>query len=231
MRVAVITPYFKESLHVLQQCHDSVCGQSSECLHVMVADGFPRPEVDSWKVDHIVLPRTHGDVGSTPRLIGCYHAIGLGYDAVAFLDSDNWYRHDHLTKLVALIKSGAAFAASNRVICSLDGTVMARCPITDPERFVDTSCMLFSRPAFHLLHNLALMPDYGHVISDRILLHHVKQSGVQRAFESQPTVFYRAGKAGLYRRLGVPIPEGVEPQPDYDSIFESWELDGNAPLR
>ena len=42
----------------------------------------------------------HGDIGSTPRLIGSYHAIGLGVDAVAFLDADNWY--GQTTSLICL---------------------------------------------------------------------------------------------------------------------------------
>jgi hypothetical protein len=76
--------------------------QSHACLHVIVADGFPREEVVRWPADHVILPREHSDIGSTPRLIGCYHAIGLGYDAVAFLDADNWYRDDHVAALVRL---------------------------------------------------------------------------------------------------------------------------------
>ncbi|MEI9963395.1 MAG: glycosyltransferase [Caulobacteraceae bacterium] len=109
LRVAVVTPYFKEPLELLRQCHLSVARQTYPCLHVMVADGFPQAALDGWQIDHLTLPRPHGDIGSTPRLVGCYHAIGLGFDAVAFLDADNWYREDHVETLVRLHeRTGAA---------------------------------------------------------------------------------------------------------------------------
>lgn len=230
MRVAVITPYHKESLDVLLQCHQSVIGQRYSSLHVMVADGHPSKEVKEWNVDHIALPRSHNDIGSTARLIGCYYAIGLGYDAVAFLDADNWYREDHIESLVRLLEDGAAFASSSRYLCRLDGTAMASCPLIDPDRFIDTSCMLFSREAYKLLHIWVLMPDYGHLIGDRVMLNYIKASGIKRAHSGEATVFYRCGKEGLYRQLGEEVPDGVEPIPDYKDSFEKWVMDGNPPL-
>ncbi len=231
MRVAVVTPYYREPLEFLRRCHESVRRQSHPCLHVMVADGYPNEEVAGWQADHVVLPRAHHDVGSTPRLIGCYHAIGLGYDALAFLDADNWYRDDHIAALVRLCEgTGIGFASSSRVLCRLDGTEMAPCHLTDPDRFVDTSCMFFTRPAFPLLANLALMPSYAHPISDQVMLHHVMRSEVRRAHDPAATVFYRCGKAGMYAMLGEPVPAGVQPSPDFGSIHERWVQDGNAPL-
>lgn len=232
MRVAVVTPYYKEPLEFLRRCHESVSRQSHPCLHVMVADGYPDEEVARWPVDHVVLPRAHNDVGSTPRLIGCYHAIGLGYDAVAVLDADNWYRDDHIAALVRLCdETGAAFVSSTRTLCRLDGSVMRTCHMTNPERFIDTSCMMFARPAFPTLAHWALMPEYGHLISDRIMLHHVKASGVRRAHNPEATVFYRCCKAGIYGVLGEPIPEGVQPAADCNGAMARWVEDGNPPLK
>jgi glycosyltransferase involved in cell wall biosynthesis len=230
VRVAVITPYYKEPMEMLRQCHESVARQTYPCLHVMVADGFPHLETASWSIDHVTLPKAHRDIGSTPRLIGCYHAIGLGYDAVAFLDADNWYREDHIASLVRLVEQGAGFASSSRYLCRLDGSPMAPCPLIDPERFIDTSCMLFARPAFQVLANWVLMPDYGHLIGDRIMLYHIKRSGVRRAHNPLPTVFYRCDKEGLYRQLGEAVPFGVHPRPDYEISFLRWVADGNPPL-
>ena len=145
-RVAVITPYYKEPLQVLRQCHESVLAQSEPCLHVLVADGHPRPRINRWQAEHVRLPRSHGDIGSTPRLIGSYHAIGLGVDAVAFLDADNWYRPDHIANLVtAMDEHQADFVSSSRTLCRLDGSVMGACPLTDPA-FIDTNAMLFRAP-------------------------------------------------------------------------------------
>ena len=231
-RVAVVTPYFRESLQLLEHCHHSVLAQSVPCLHVLVADGHPRPRINRWQAHHLRLPESHADIGSTPRLIGCYHAIGLGVEVVAFLDADNWYRPDHIAgALAAIDRDGAAVVSTGRTLCRLDGTVMGACPITDPERFVDTNTMVFSRAAFPLLHHWALMPDYGHLIGDRIMLHHIRSSGLAHHHLDVGSVFYRCSKEGLYRQMGEAIPEGVQPRPDYEASFRRWEADGQPPLR
>jgi len=230
-RVAVITPYYKESVAKLRQCHDSVLAQSEPCLHVLVADGHPRRRINHWHAEHVRLPRSHGDIGSTPRLIGSYHAIGLGVDAVAFLDADNWYGPDHIASLLAAMDQHQAdFVSSSRTLCRLDGTVMGPCPITDPERFIDTNTMLLGRGAFPLLHQWVLMPPYGHLIGDRIMLHHLKNAGLKRQHLNQGSVFYRCAKAGLYRQLNEPIPEGVQARPDYETSFRQWKHDGHPAL-
>ena len=231
MKVAVVTPYYKESLEVLRNCHESVARQRYPCLHVMVSDGNPRPELASWPIDHVTLPRPHDDIGSTPRLIGSYHAIGLGFDAVAFLDADNWYREDHIESLVRLHQTtGAGLVSSSRMLTRLDGSVMGPCPISDPGTFVDTNCMMVTRAGFRVLAQWVLMPPYAHLIGDRVMLYYFKQAGVRHAHSGAPSVFYRCGKDGLYRQMGEPIPAGVKPRPDYDSSFRKWIEDGNPPL-
>lgn len=231
-RVAVITPYYKEAKAVLEQCHRSVMAQTVPCLHVLVADGHPKAAIKHWAAHHVRLPQSHRDIGSTPRLIGCYHAIGLGVDAVAFLDADNWYGPDHIaTLLEAMDREQAGFVSSSRTLCRLDGTVMGPCPLSDPERFVDTNAMLFGRAGYPLLHHWGLMPNYGHLIGDRIMLQTVKSSGIRRTHVDSADVFYRCNKAGLYRQMGEAIPEGVHPRPDYEASFRQWEADGQPPLK
>jgi hypothetical protein len=229
--VAVITPYYEESLDLLWQCHRSVLDQDFPCLHVLVADGKPQAAIDAWQAHHVVLPKAHGDIGSTPRLIGSYHAIGLGVEAVAFLDADNWLHPGHISGLMrARAASGAAFLSSSRMLCRLDGSVMGPCPLIDPERFIDTNCMLFAKEAFPLLHHWVLMPDYGHLIGDRIMFHQVRQSGVKCQHLDEPSVFYRCGKPGLYRQMGEEPPADVPARPDYEASFQRWIADGNPPL-
>src|SRR5438045_1031642 len=117
MKIAVITPHYREDVSILHDCHRSVRAQSVPCTHVMVADGSPSAEVQSWDVDHIILPRRHQDYGSTPRLIGSFHAAGLGFDGVAFLDADNWYRFDDLERLLYLHRhTGAPLLSSARIL-------------------------------------------------------------------------------------------------------------------
>ena len=200
-------------------------------MHVLVADGHRHRRINRWRAEHVRLPRSHGDIGSTPRLIGSYHAIGLGVDAVAFLDADNWYRPDHIAGLLAeMDQHQADFVSSSRTLCRLNGTVMGPCPLTDPDRFIDTNAMLFGRGSFHLLHQWVLMPPYGHLIGDRIMLHHLKQSGVKREHLDQHSVFYRCSKAGLYKQMNENIPAGVQKRPDYEASFRAWEADGHSPL-
>jgi hypothetical protein len=230
-RVAVITPYHEEAVEVIRRCHESVLIQSFKCLHVLVADGTLCAELDSWDCHHVVLPVSHNDIGSTPRLIGCFHAIGLGFDAVAFLDADNWYSPSHIANLMKIMKDhDADFVSSGRMLWSLDGHRMGECPITNPRSFIDTNCMLFGRKAFMILHQWVLMPDYGHLIGDRIMYHHVLQSGLVTAHTPSPTVNYLCGKEGLYRLMNQPVPLGCAKRPDYESSFRRWVQDGNQPL-
>jgi glycosyltransferase involved in cell wall biosynthesis len=232
MKIAVVTPYYNEPSNWLAACNESVRGQTHGCLHVMVADGAPRAEVDAFNADHIVLPRSHNDWGATPRLIGCYHAIGLGCDAVAFLDADCWYRRDHIESLVTLFSStGASLVSSGRMLCRLDGSEMRACPLIDPEKFIDTNCMMVARQGFPVLAYWVLMPNYGHVIGDRIMLYHFKRAGLQHAHTGLPTVYYRAKNERLYGAIGEPAPVDLEPAPDYASAHRQWEAEGNPSLR
>jgi hypothetical protein len=231
MKIAVITPYYGEDVSILHDGHRSVRAQSVPCTHVMVADGSPSAEVQAWDVDHITLPRRHQDYGSTPRLIGSFHAAGLGFDGVAFLDADNWYRFDHLETLLDLHRhTGAPFVSSARVLCRLDGSVMGPCRTTDTDKFIDTSCMLIMRPAFGLLANWGLMPDYAHAISDRVFLYLAKTAGTTFAHSPEPTVFYRCGKSDSYEMAGETPPPGVRAPPDYGTAFQRWIADGYPPL-
>ncbi len=231
LRVAVVTPYFAETPQMLRQAHESVLGQTYPCRHFLVADGRPKAEVDTWDVEHVPLSRSHGDYGSTPTFVGAALAAMQGYDIVALLDSDNWHREDHVQTLVDLHRSSAAgFLSTGRTLCRWDGSIMAACPLSDPERFIDTSCMAFARPAFPLLTYLLCMPAYAQDFNDRAMLQHVKASGISRAHSPERTVFYRCGKAGIYGLLGEPVPPGVVEGPDYPALFARWAAEGRPPL-
>ena len=232
MKVAVITPYYKESLDILKKCHESVKAQNYPARHVIVADGHPVDEIDNWDCDHVKLPQAHNDIGSTPRLVGSYHAIGLGYDAVAFLDADNWYREDHIESLVNLYKkTNAAFLYSSRMLYSLDGSYkIGVCWQIDGKKFIDTNCMMHTKESFHLLDKWLLMPDYGHLIGDRIMTYYINESKVSMAYSGIPSVCYRCAKAGIYHHFGLEVPEGVMPIPNYKASFIKWVEDGNPPL-
>ncbi len=229
-RIAIVTPYYREPLEILRHAHDSVLAQSYPCRHFLVADGRPNPELGGWDADHCVLDRNHADFGNTPRYAGAQRAIEQGYDLIAFLDADNWLREDHAEILAELHRrTGADFLSCGRMLCRPDGSVMAECPLTDPDRFIDTSCMAFARGGFSLLPLWVEMPDYAQAICDRWVLHHVIASGASRAHSPERTLFYRCGKAGIYELLGEPVPPGVGRAPDYRAAFERWAADGHSP--
>jgi hypothetical protein len=231
MKIAVVTPYYREDPAILEQCHRSVAGQRAACTHVMVADGWPSAAVKTWAVDHVVLPRCHHDIGSTPRVIGSFHAIGLGFDGIAFLDADNWYDCDHIASLLELhARTGAPFLTSSRLLCRLDGSVMGKCHLTNATSFVDTSCMLLMHGAFGLIANWSLMPDYAQIISDRVFLSLARAAGIALAHSDRPTVHYRCGKSGIYDHFGETPPPGVEPRPDYEGALRHWHAAGNPAL-
>lgn len=75
MNVAVITPYHREDLSLIRRCHDSVLAQTVPVRHFLVADGFPRREIDAWDADHLTLSRSHADFGNTPRSVGSMSAL------------------------------------------------------------------------------------------------------------------------------------------------------------
>lgn len=231
MKIAVVTPYYKESIEILKKCHESVLAQTYEVSHVMVADGHYKPEIDEWDIEHVILPKAHHDNGSTPRLIGSYHAIGLEYDAIAYLDADNWFDSGHIENLVRLHETtNALFLSSSRVLCRIDGSIMGDCEQTDPDKFIDTSCMMFVKGSFNILDTWGLMPKYIQPLCDRVVFQAVKKSGVKRAHSEKKTMFFRCVKAGIYMSMGEVIPEGVLDKPDYKSMHKRWLDEGNAPI-
>lgn len=150
MKVAVITPYFQESLRILQRCHQSVIQQSEACTHFFVADGPQRPELLNWECRNIALGRSHHDNGNTPRGIGAICAMNEGFDCIMFLDADNWFQPDHvLSVLYTQEISNCNVIFSGRHIDFPDGEVIEA---DDPEDLakshVDTSCISVFSSAF-----------------------------------------------------------------------------------
>jgi glycosyltransferase involved in cell wall biosynthesis len=125
MRIAVITPYCKEADQVLEQCHRSVLDQTITCDRFLIADGFPNPTVEGWRAKKFELPDAQGHGGNWPCVLGSISAFNQGYDAVAFLDADNWYPPDNLERLVDLhARTGAAVCTAGRTMHRLDGSYM-----------------------------------------------------------------------------------------------------------
>src|SRR5262245_12193910 len=201
MRVAVVTPYYKEEWPVLQRCLDSVAAQTHPCRHFMIADGHPNTNIAGRDIEHAVLPAAHGDNGNFARGEGAKLADGQGYDAVAFLDADNWYWPGHIAGLVELQrKSGAAVCTSRRTFHRLDGSPLPgkAAAWTD---YVDTSCLCFFRPAFGLIGLWQAMPKQLGPVCDRLIWAAVQARGLSVAHSPEASVAFRSIYAAHYTRF------------------------------
>jgi hypothetical protein len=212
LKLAVVTPYCGEADDVLSCCLDSVAAQNYRAFrHVLVADGFPNPLVTRRGLHHITLPAAHADGGALARGLGAMAAVAEGYDGVAFLDADNWWRPDHLASLVELHKkTGAGVCTSGRSICRLDGSQMYIDDFeSDGQRFADTNCLCVFRAAFDVLPLWATMPLSLGPICDQIVWAAILERGVSRAHTGTPTVSYRTRWAAHYQHIRETPPFNV----------------------
>jgi hypothetical protein len=215
LRVAVVTPYFREDAATLHRCHASVLAQTYPCRHIMVADGQARPEVSGWEVDHVCLPRPNADYGDTPRVIGGERAVALGCDAIAYLDADNAYRPHHVESLV--YRHGATSAPvvySGRTMHFPDGQLL---PVTDPEdgrTHIDTSCLFLVGPALAMCSAWLAYPRPLAIIDDRLFVRMLRARGLDFAFTGALTLRYTVHYAALYRTQKLPVPPDARPALD-----------------
>lgn len=213
MRVAVVTPYYKEKLEVLERCHRSVMAQTdADVVHYMVADGFARDEVDGWSSDrlvHIRLPH-HGDYGDTPRLVGTACAATKKFDAICLLDADCWFEPNHVHSLVEQQrKTGFSIVTCPRRLFRPDGSVLGIDTESDGEVFNDTNCYLVMQDAFPLFRAWGYKDPGLGIIGDRVFWDAVRHNtDLPRARSPEATVNYVTTFAVHYtERNEVPPPE------------------------
>ena len=216
MRVAIITPYFQEPREWLERCLASVRRQTVACEHFVVADGHPQAWLDGAGVRHVRLDRGHDDYGNTPRAIGGQLAVSEGFDAVAFLDADNWFDPQHVaTCLEAALRTHADVITARRRWVRADGSYM---PITmgedDDGSHVDTNCFFLMFGAFHTIPRWLLMPKPMTIWSDRFYLASLREEGLREAATERATVNYLCTWAAIFRSLGeTPPPYAKEGLP------------------
>jgi cellulose synthase/poly-beta-1,6-N-acetylglucosamine synthase-like glycosyltransferase len=221
MKIAVVTPYYKEPINVLKRCHRSVLTQTyKDITHIMVADGNPEPWVSKQKIEHIILPASHNDAGATPRALGAMSAFSRGYDAIAFLDADNWYEPLHIQLMVeAMAEYNVDAVIATRTIHHVNGNSMYVDTIESTGRtFVDTNCWFMHKKTAKLMAFWITDPSQ-HLISDKIFFQAIKQSGISIAKIEQPTVAYVTKWGWHYERAGLPIPS--------ESIWMAQDQHGN----
>jgi glycosyltransferase involved in cell wall biosynthesis len=223
-RIAVITPYYKESLSILEQCHKSVLAQHVHAIvdHFMIADGYPKAEIAKWNVKHVCLPNAHSDNGNTPRGIGSALADAENYDFVAYLDADNWYYPDHLASLLALHQqSQSPVCCSMRTFHKLDGSPLN---ISEPQEdsllHVDTSCFLIHSSAFDLLRVWYRMPKQLGPICDRVFKLTFVNSRFSIAYSKKRTVAFRSQYRLHYELAGQPITDELKFNAELEACYE-----------
>ena len=222
VRVAIVTPYYREDDKVLSTCLESVRDLThADCRHYVVSDGHPNALVDTFEVSHIRFPTAHGDNGNFARCTGALAAMSEGAEAIAFLDADNWFQPDHIARMVALqARTGVALCTSGRSIHGLDGTLLeAEDPESDGVKFTDTSCLCFFQGAFDLLTLWGAMPRVAGPIGDRLMWRAVKLRGVSHAHDPAPTLAFRSQYAHHYMRNGKKPPKGAKTGPD---LAKAW---------
>jgi hypothetical protein len=212
MRIAVVTPYFKEPLEVLKRCHDSVAAQTlPDVTHFMIGDGHGRPEIDAWPCVHIKLPVNHNDYGDTPRVMAANSAATLGYEAIALLDADNWYEPHHLdTLLRAQRETAADVVFGTRTLVRPDGSVMGVDTDSDGENFVDTNCLMFMKAAFPILRQWGFKDPRSGIVGDKVLWSIIRASSAKRTMVTEPTVNYVTTWAYAYVDRGEAPPPGAK---------------------
>jgi len=201
MKIAVITPYYKESMQVLSKCHNSVVKQTyTDITHFMVSDGFPK--WFSFNVEHLILPNA-GDYGDTPRGIGAAVASSRGYDAVAFLDADNWYEPDHIERMVGVMKeSGRPIVTCPRNLFKENGDFLGVDIESDGYEFNDTNCYLIDKSVYGINSCWMFKTKEQAQVGDRILWQAIKKLDIQVARSTRPTINYTTKLQMHYQQHG-----------------------------
>ena len=207
MKVAIITPVGPcADYRQIAKCVQSVRDQSVRADHVLVFDGhkttFSRRESDHA----IFLPSAAGDFGDTPRAIGSIYAFGQGYDAVAWLDADNWLREDHVEKCIAAHKdTGKPIICSGRRVVDYNERHEPQpCVEQVPgSGFYDTNTFFVHREARGILGVWFSMEPAQHVIGDRVMSATATRHGILHC-HYEPTVYYRSRLTFHYEQYNWP---------------------------
>jgi glycosyltransferase involved in cell wall biosynthesis len=221
-RYAMVTPYFKEEKWLLERCIQSVRKQTVPTDLIVVADGFPQDWIDSEPVRHIKLDRSHADYGNTPRTIGGLLAVSAGYEAIGFLDADNWLEPNHVASCVEASERNAEcdYVIARRNLCRPDGSVIK---FNDPpvQSFVDTNCFFLLPGAFHVIPHFSLTPIELSPICDRVFYTALKAKNLNVEVVAEKTVNYHCIWSYIYKLAGETPPPNAKGGIDYKGM-KQW---------
>jgi hypothetical protein len=229
MRIAVVTPYFKEGRDVLQRCTDSVRAQSVPVDHIFVADGHPQNWIESYRhVTHIVLRHNTGDFGDTPRSLGFVMGMRSEYDILQFLDVDNVLMPDHFDVVLGHFRGldSSEFpdlVVARRHMLRPDGSILSiNVPEDDNARHIDTSCYVFYRTAFDVGLKWSFIPKQLAFMDDRVFFAMLVIANLKIVFNQSKTVGYACLWEAAYRKAGEVPPPNCRNVEDHRAAALAW---------
>lgn len=205
----------------------SVSGQvttgQTVVTHLMVADGFPRAKlVSKHTKDHIILPNANADYGDTPRSIGSIHAFSQGFDAVCWLDADNWLEPSHVQQAVDLVTRDpmVEIVTIPRNLYRPDQTLLAVDTESDGLSFNDTNCYFVTRRAMNIACSWVFKDKRNAVVGDRFVWQAAQRFSIARC--SAATVNYESKVAVHYIERGEQPPVDARViVPDGNGFYKS----------
>ena len=221
MRVAAITPYYKEPRAFLDRCMASVRKQTVPTEQIMIADGHPQDWIDGVPVRHLKLDSEHGDYGNTPRGIGALMAIAERYDAITFLDADNWWEPNHVAECLAAAAKvpDCDYVIAKRFMRRPDGSLL---PHGETLAHVDTNCYFFLPGSYSVVPRWAMIPHGLAWIGDNVFWQMLQREPFVRAVTYNATINYLCLYEMTYRARGETPPEGVKPMRDTGAEVSAW---------
>lgn len=226
MKVAIITPYYKEGRDMLERCLRSVRLQDMAVTHFVIADGFAQDWIDGTGVRHLRLDRAHADFGNTPRSIGAILAASEGFDAIGFIDADNWLEPDHVSSCLQAAEAAeddVDYVVAQRRLCRIDGSVLPVMTSDDQDgSHVDTNCFFLLPGSFHTLGRWGVMPKPLSIVGDRIYNNSLHAEGLRRVRSARVTVNYLCTWQVVFKAVGEAPPDYAKSTIDLLPTVQWW---------
>ncbi|MBC7916561.1 MAG: hypothetical protein H7Y28_02005 [Rhodoferax sp.] len=215
MQYAIVTPYYKESVGLLQRCIASVQHQTIQVDQLLIADGHAQDWIDFRAERYLRLDHPHGNYGNTPRGIGLMLAFTEQYNGIGVLDADNWLEANHVEVCVLNFNSVSKLGKVDYVIAKRhlrrpDETTIETQDEPTAEH-VDTNCFFFLPDFYHIVQYFEPCPKRIHRFSAASSIKPCITAACNLRFATSPqstttAIGYRCIGPMVKRRLKEPNP-------------------------